>query len=129
MIRGKISLLLINGTNMKKVFYAIPVFILTLLGAVDAHAWGSMKNEIYRAAQAGRTDVLQAYINRGYSIDVPDEDGMTALCSARLNHDYKTYNLLLQYGANPYAHCMSYNFAQNSSSSDSGLKIDRKSVV
>ena len=72
----------------------------------DAEAWGSIKDEIYKAAKAGDTRTIESYLKQGYSIDEKDANGNTALCTASWDYSPYAYDLLRSYGANPKADCM-----------------------
>jgi len=89
---------------MRKLIVALA---LTLLYCPqNAQAWWNVKNSIYTAAQKGDTITIERILAEGYSIDEKDSDGNTALCTASLDYNPYAYDLLLSYGANPYAACM-----------------------
>ncbi len=66
----------------------------------------SIKTAFYMAALDNKPDRVRQYINLGYSIDTRDENGMTALCTAKLEGEDEAFDVLLSYGANPYDPCM-----------------------
>lgn len=85
------------------------VLLVGLLLTSHAHvtmAWGTIADIFYDAAKSGQFSKVQSLLNRGYSINETDGSGSTALCKAAADNNTKAYNLLLQYGANPYAACM-----------------------
>lgn len=66
----------------------------------------SIKNEIYRAAEKNDIQRLQQILNLGYSIDIADEYGMSAICTAREMGNDEAFELLYKYGADDKAPCM-----------------------
>jgi hypothetical protein len=65
-----------------------------------------IKKAIYKAAVNNKPEIIEAYLVRGYNIDSLDEEGLSALCSAKENGEDEAYNLLVKYGADEYAECM-----------------------
>ena len=90
---------------MKKSGYFIMSVCWTLVAGYGNEAMASVMDNIYRAAVRNDVAALNSYLNQGYSIDTSD-GSVTALCKARLKNERAAYNLLLAYGANPYADCM-----------------------
>ncbi len=66
----------------------------------------SIKGAFYRAAEMKNEQQLQKLLNLGYSIDTPDEFGMSALCTAKEKGNDEAYDILYKYGANDKALCM-----------------------
>ncbi|MBR1825513.1 MAG: S8 family serine peptidase [Alphaproteobacteria bacterium] len=86
--------------------YLLATLFLGCLYQTDAFAFGSVSDKLYAAARAGDTATLESYLREGHSIDTIDNSGRTALCNAYYAKDWTTYNVLMQYGANPNASCM-----------------------
>ncbi|MBR1601270.1 MAG: S8 family serine peptidase, partial [Alphaproteobacteria bacterium] len=91
---------------MKKLIVLLALFFS--FTPQNAEAWGSIKDEIYKAAKAGDTRTIERYLMQGYSIDEKDSDGNTALCTASWDYSPYAYDLLLSYGANPKDECMTH---------------------
>ena len=91
---------------MKNWHYGIALGALIICYNTPAEAWGTIKDSIYAAAKRGDTFAIENYLKQGYIIDATDSNGMTPLCTAHQEGNTVAYNLLLQYGANPYAECM-----------------------
>lgn len=66
----------------------------------------SLQTAFYQAAAKNEALQIQRLLNLGYSIDIADEHGMTALCRARSEGNDEAYELLYKYGANDKAPCM-----------------------
>ena len=66
----------------------------------------SLRDAIFKAAHDNKPEQLQKYLNLGYSIDISDERGMTALCRAKSEGDDAAYAMLYKYGADENAPCM-----------------------
>ena len=66
----------------------------------------SLRDAIYKAAHDNKPEILQKYLNLGYSIDISDERGMSALCYAKSKGDDEAYDMLYKYGADENAPCM-----------------------
>lgn len=61
---------------------------------------------MYLNASRGKLSAIQIYLRRGYNIDAPDKNGMTALCYAVIRQDTKAYRGLKQLGASDKSDCM-----------------------
>ena len=71
-----------------------------MLAASPALAqFGSMAESIYQNAHRGNYVAIQRVMARGYSIDVTDANGNTALCLAMASRDSYAYGVLKKYGA------------------------------
>mgnify|MGYP004597378503 FL=1 len=66
----------------------------------------SIKNEIYQAAEKKNINRLQQILSLGYSIDIADEYGMSAICTAREMGNDEAFDILYKYGADNKAPCM-----------------------
>ena len=66
----------------------------------------SIQDAFYRAALENKPQKIQQLLNLGYSIDITDERGLSALCRAKSKGDDDAYNLLYKYGADDKAPCM-----------------------
>lgn len=66
----------------------------------------ALRDAIWKAAHDNKPELLQKYLNLGYSIDITDERGMTALCQAKSEGDDTAYEMLYKYGADENAPCM-----------------------
>ena len=91
---------------MKNTYFTPAVKLCLALSLLPTSALASTADTIYNAAKNGQTGKINYIINSGYSVDTPDNSGSTALCKAYADRNMRAYNLLLQYGANPYASCM-----------------------
>ena len=91
---------------MKNTYFTPAVKLCLALSLLPTSALASTADTIYNAAKSGQTGKINYIINSGYSVDTPDNSGSTALCKAYADRNMRAYNLLLQYGANPYASCM-----------------------
>ena len=91
---------------MKNLYLAPVVGLLLTSHTHAAMAWGTIADTFYDAAKSGQSQKVQSLLNRGYSINQTDSSGSTALCKAAADNNVRAYNLLIQYGANPYVACM-----------------------
>jgi ankyrin repeat protein len=69
--------------------------------AVMAYVGIVMMRPFEMAAQFGYEPVVRMMAERGYKVDSPDDQGMTALTWAGIMHRPETAKLLMQLGANP----------------------------
>ncbi len=63
-------------------------------------------SQVYRQASMGTVQSLRALRSLGTGVDNIDRKGNTALCQAISAHDYRTYNILRQAGANIQHPCV-----------------------
>ena len=66
----------------------------------------SIQDAFYRAAIENKPQKIQQLLNLGYSIDITDERGLSALCRAKSKGEDNAYNLLYKYGADDKAACI-----------------------
>ena len=91
---------------MNKCRNAVLFLLAMTIFTSESKALWSVKDSLYRAASSYDIGTINNYLQRGYSIDTADSDGVTALCEAYWKNNSQAYNVLLQYGANPNANCM-----------------------
>lgn len=60
---------------------------------------------VYQNVKAGNYSAVESFLDRGYSIDAINPDGMSALCLSVYYQDYKAYSQLRAMGANPKKQC------------------------
>ena len=58
------------------------------------HFNNSIQDAFYHAALENKPQKIQQLLNLGYSIDITDERGLSALCRAKSKGDDYAYNLL-----------------------------------
>lgn len=91
---------------MRKTLYGLKIAVLLLcLFPLQAKA-AYFSDFVYQNAKAGNLLIIKKFLNKGYSIDAVNPDGMTALCTAVYHKDYKVYKELRSLGANPAKECM-----------------------
>ena len=86
------------------------LFILISLGMgtqVSAQVRLSPRQALSYYAERGNVSGLRGLAQRGYSMDLTDAQGNTALCEMVLRQNKTAVNALLQVGANTSAACMS----------------------
>lgn len=83
--------------------FAPVVFALCPLSSASA---ADVATAFYQYAKAGDVRSISSMVRRGYSLEMPDANGMTPVCSAVANRDPSSLNLLLEMGANPSPACL-----------------------
>ena len=97
---------------MNKLKYYTALALVCGLGTTDVFAMpryvinAPIKQMLYLAAKNNKPDIIQKYLNLGYSIDALDGESMSALCTAKEEGNKKAYDLLIKYGANDKHPCM-----------------------
>jgi ankyrin repeat protein len=76
-----------------------PVVLFLLIVPLTAYA-GNLNADLLKAAEVGKTDVVQALIAKGADIDARGEDDWTALVGAARWGHTATVKALLEAGAN-----------------------------
>lgn len=61
---------------------------------------------VYLNVRKGNVDSVRRYLQKGYALDATNPNGMTALCRAVDEGNYKVYRKLRQLGANEKHRCM-----------------------
>ncbi len=89
---------------MKKVFFVLGMFIWGI--SMNVCARPSQFELIKKAAFSENVVQLQKYISMGYSLDIPDANGINSLCYAILNKNYRVYELLTTLGADSSPTCI-----------------------
>ncbi len=79
---------------------------ILLAGAGSAYAI-SFADYAFQNIQKGREEAVKSFLNKGYSVDAVNEEGMTALCQSVKAKDYTVYRKLRRLGANANHQCIS----------------------
>ena len=90
----------------RRVSCLILLAFMTFLGQMRSVRAMGLTDYIYFNASRGNLAAIQTYLRRGYNIDAPDRNGMTALCYAALRRDAKAYQGLRRLGASDKKDCM-----------------------
>jgi len=67
----------------------------------------SVARAFYELARQNNTAKIESLLNRGYSLESPDETGNTPVCLAVIKQNRQAYNTLLSYGAKQNPSCLS----------------------
>jgi len=90
----------------RRVSCLILLVFMMLFGQICLARAMSLTDYIYLNASRGKFSAIQTYLRRGYNIDAPDRNGMTALCYAAMRHDARAYQGLKRLGASDKKDCM-----------------------
>jgi len=80
--------------------------LATMLYSAPSVAGGLTADMIYSYAEKGQIKQLLNYKHNGYSLDVVDDDGNTALCQAALSGNKTVVKRLLGLGVQEWPACM-----------------------
>lgn len=91
---------------MKRFICVFLMLVGLLTGIKQVHAV-ELADYLYNRAKVGDVSSVSYYMQRGYNIDQKNTNGMTALCRAVAEKNFRAYKLLRQRGASPDSNCMS----------------------
>lgn len=92
--------------NIKKYFLQICLCLSMFCGSAWASKTMYFSDFLYASAKRGNIAVIHSYLEKGYSVDAVNLNGMTALCYSVYKKDFVAYRNLRSLGAKSNHACM-----------------------